>query len=151
MIINHHNDEQPDSIGGMQSMGILNALRTGDPRVDMVLAMLLPFVIQFMLHSASRAQAYLAKLSSRYFSSDPRYHERVISEETTRNEYGYVSSLDPDSHNGILLKALRHYLHSVVNLDVQGPRRAFDRAWLVEQDGYGGLCPLGRGGVGLGS
>ena len=35
-------------IDGLQTMGIVNALKTGDMRVDMVIAMCIPFLLRYL-------------------------------------------------------------------------------------------------------
>jgi hypothetical protein len=45
-------------MGGFQMMGILNALKTGDTRLDMLLAMCLPFVIRFLFDAVGRLEYF---------------------------------------------------------------------------------------------
>ena len=104
-------------MGGIQSMGILNALRTGDPTVDMVLAMSLPLVIKMLVQLATDLQAYLKQ--SHLWGHQAAMHERVIEQSSTRDSYGYINADNDDSQNTILLKAIRLYLHKKLNLDLR--------------------------------
>lgn len=108
-----------DGMGGLQTMGILNALKTGDARLDMILAMCLPFVIRFLFDAAGRLEE-LCRYDywKKWWSKRDTMHHRSISYRSTRNSWGGSSSLDPDSQNTILLKAIELYLHSKVDLNL---------------------------------
>jgi len=107
-----------EGMGGLQTMGILNALRTGDPTLDMLLAMLLPFVIRFLFGFTSRFEEILKKNFWKTFrKTEPAMHQRVIQYSASSNRYG-VSDAD-DSQNRVLQKAVQLYLHSQMNLDLQ--------------------------------
>jgi chaperone BCS1 len=105
-------------MGGLQSLGILNALRTGDPAMDMVLAMSLPLIIRLLIQVASDIQAYLKRLNI-WGRCNPNMHERIIVHSARRNTWGHVSSEDDDSQNTILIKAIRLYLFKVVKLKLR--------------------------------
>jgi chaperone BCS1 len=108
-----------DSMGGFQTMGILNALKTGDTRLDMLLAMCLPFVIRFLFDAVGRLeQLYRYDYWHKLWNRRDTMHHRTISYRSTRNPWGGSSSLDPDSQNTVLLKAIQLYLHSKVNLNL---------------------------------
>jgi chaperone BCS1 len=103
-----------DMLGGLHSMGILNALRTGDTRVDMVLALLFPFVVK-------QAMEWLAMLKDWITSGwvlPKIYDERTIVHKATKDRYGSSYS-DDDTQNTILLKAIQLYLHSQIKLDLK--------------------------------
>jgi chaperone BCS1 len=109
-----------DSMGGLQTMGILNALKTGDTRLDMLLAMCLPFVIRFLFDAVGRLEQFCHYdyWHAWWNSRRDTFHHRSITYRSTRNRWGGSSSLDPDSQNTILLKAIQLYLHSKVNLNL---------------------------------
>mmetsp|Transcript_3368 Transcript_3368/g.7041 ORF Transcript_3368/g.7041 Transcript_3368/m.7041 type:complete len:387 (-) Transcript_3368:1299-2459(-) len=89
---------------GIQTMGMLNALRTGDPRIDMILAMCFPFMLK------------------RFWIPQPThttYHERRIVHTTNHDRWGYGNDSGEDTQNTLLIKAIDMYLHSQVKLDLQ--------------------------------
>lgn len=98
---------------GLQSMGILNALRTGDPRVDMVMALLFPFMIQ----QAIQWFRILKDWITRDWSIQAAYEERTINHLTHKDRYGDSYS-DDDTQNTILLKAIQLYMHAKIKLDL---------------------------------
>ena len=104
-------------MGGIQSMGILNALRTGDPRIDMVLAMCFPFIVKFLLDSFRQVWQKIQDMLN--WSPDMGYHERRIVHKTNRDRWGGVSNDDEDTQNTILIKAIDMYLHSQIKLDLR--------------------------------
>ncbi len=106
-------------MGGLQSLGILNAMRTGDPVMDMLLAMCLPLVLRFLFQTLSEVQQYLMKLGWLWSSQEVKLHERVIIYATTQNSWGTVSSQDEDTQNTILIKAMKLYLHKVIQLNLR--------------------------------
>lgn len=112
-------EDENDFLGGMggfQSMGILNALRTGNPTMDMALAMSLPLIIRLLVQLFSELQEYF----KRYWLCDhTKSHERIIELASTRDQYGRVNSQEEDSQNTILMKAIRLYLHKVLQLDLR--------------------------------
>lgn len=108
------------SMGDLHSMGILNALKTGDTRLDMVLAMCIPFVIRFLYDAVGRLEQFCQyDYWRRWWNSRDTMHHRSISYRSTRNSWGGSSSLDPDSQNTVLLKAIQLYLHSKVDLKLK--------------------------------
>lgn len=111
-------DEFLGGMGSLQSMGILNALRTGDPTMDMVLAMSLPLVLKLLVQMLCEIQMWLKRMDL-LGSLDKRLHERSIVQATTRDRYGYSNTDDNDSQNTVLLKAIRLYLHKVVQLKLR--------------------------------
>jgi chaperone BCS1 len=114
-----HDHDFFDSMGGFQTMGILNALKTGDTRLDMLLAMCLPFVIRFLFDAVGRLEQFCHyDYWHKWWNSRDSMHHRTISYRSTRNPWGGSSSLDPDSQNTVLLKAIQLYLHSKVNLNL---------------------------------
>jgi chaperone BCS1 len=114
-----HDHDFFDSTGGLQTMGILNALKTGDTRLDMLLAMCLPFVIRFLFDAVGRLEQFCHyDYWHKWWNSRDAMHHRTISYRSTRNPWGGSSSLDPDSQNTVLLKAIQLYLHSKVNLNL---------------------------------
>ena len=104
-------------MGGIHSFGILNALRTGDPTLDMIMAMCLPLVLRLLMQIACEVRDKLERLYG--YRMITRMHERIIEQATTRNTWGGTSSTDSDCQNSILMKAVILYLHKVVQLDMK--------------------------------
>jgi len=106
-------------MGGLQTMGILNALRTGNPTIDLILAMCLPFLIRFLFGALGRLENFFSyERWEAWFRSRSEIHQRFITHRSTKNEWGGFSS-EEDSQNTVLLKAIRLYLHSQVKLDLR--------------------------------
>ncbi|KAL7578844.1 hypothetical protein ACA910_016064 [Epithemia clementina (nom. ined.)] len=103
-------------MGGIQSMGILNALRTGDPRVDMILAMCFPFLIKFLVDGFRELWKFVKEMLD--WKPDTGCHERRIVHKANRDRYGGVSS-DEDTQNTILIKAIDMYIHSQIKLHLR--------------------------------
>lgn len=92
----------------------MNALRTGDPRIDMVVAVGLPFILTALLKSSIHLLALVRSLSLWHFGM----HERVI-EHISNRSYGSLFAEDDDNQNTILIKAVRFYLDKVINLKLR--------------------------------
>lgn len=107
-----------DGMSGIQSMGIINALRTGDPALDMVLAMALPFLLKLLFQLFTEMTEYLRSLGL-WTQRQRAVYERIIVHKSTVNRWGSSNSTDGDSQNTILIKAIRLYLHKVVKLTLQ--------------------------------
>lgn len=113
-------DGSDHSYDGVSMLGMVNALRTGDVVLDMIIAMCAPIILRVLF-------AWLGKLDdvseweiwTWLFEKKPIEHERFISHTTSTNSYGDRSNIDEDVHNSILLKAIKLYLHKVVKLDLK--------------------------------
>lgn len=92
-------------------MGILSALRTGDPTIDMIVAMCLPFVIRFLFSLVER----VCNMNLNFKFKDKKLYFRTITYKSTTNYYGEVIT-DQDTNNSVLLKALRLYLNQVIKI-----------------------------------
>jgi chaperone BCS1 len=118
-------EESGFGMDGFQMMGIMNAFKTGDAQTDMLIAMCIPLILKFLFGFIN--QQLDEKLNVRKWiawwagDSSPEY-ERFVSHTTTRNYWGGTSSLDEDTQNSVLLKAIKLYLHQVVKLKL---RRAY--------------------------
>lgn len=114
-----NSDETPNMNGHhITTMGIVNALRTGNAQIDMVIALCLPFAINFLITSFKKVYEWALQrgfLAS--YKVSPKLDHRVITNKTTRDEHGeLITDTDDDTHNSALLKAIRLYLHNVVKL-----------------------------------
>lgn len=107
-------------MGGFQMMGIMNAFKTGDVQTDMLIAMVIPLLLKFLFGFIGQLDEKLnmQTLIKWWRGKSPEY-ERFISHSTTRNYWGGISSLDEDTQNSVLLKAIKLYLHQVVKLKLK--------------------------------
>jgi chaperone BCS1 len=121
----NYDDEKGGGFGtnGFQMMGIMNALKTGDVRVDMIIAMCVPFVLKMIFGWLGKVEdlmdleEWINWWNGRVVCE--REHERFISYSTIRNSWGSTSSVDSDSENSFLLKAVKLYLNQVVKLKLR--------------------------------
>ncbi|CAB9524454.1 Mitochondrial chaperone BCS1 [Seminavis robusta] len=94
-----------------QFMGLINALRTGDPTVDMMAAFLLPFLVQkAVTHVPHQLRRLLRYLMGKKKIVVRRYHRNIIYRTTQSN--GMRMSSDEDSFNTYLLRAIQLYVHA---------------------------------------
>lgn len=103
-------------LGGIQSMGIVNALRTGDPRIDMIMAMLFPFALKLLVDLARSVWQHIQ--NNMNWKPLSGLHERRIVHRANRNHWGDVTNDDEDTQNTILIKAIDMYLHAHKKLDL---------------------------------
>mmetsp|Transcript_26143 Transcript_26143/g.48201 ORF Transcript_26143/g.48201 Transcript_26143/m.48201 type:complete len:778 (-) Transcript_26143:77-2410(-) len=95
----------------VNAMGAINALRTGNVVLDMVIAMTIPVIFRSLFN-------FVAQVSDRFQRGDWRMDmllfwrkmiERTIDHKTTSNIWG-DSITDRDTRNNVLLKAIQLYL-----------------------------------------
>ena len=110
-------------MGGIQSLGIMNALKTGDPRTDMIVALCLPFALRYIIGCLKELKNYCSKeywVSWWWGDMLPAvYHERTISHTMHTDAYGDSSSADATNHNSVIIKAVRLYCHSMIDLKLK--------------------------------
>eukprot|EP00544_Gedaniella_sp_CCMP2646_P008106 CAMPEP_0202490972 /NCGR_PEP_ID=MMETSP1361-20130828/8196_1 /ASSEMBLY_ACC=CAM_ASM_000849 /TAXON_ID=210615 /ORGANISM="Staurosira complex sp., Strain CCMP2646" /LENGTH=736 /DNA_ID=CAMNT_0049120959 /DNA_START=316 /DNA_END=2526 /DNA_ORIENTATION=- len=121
---NHHDHSGLfDGMGGIQMMGIVNSLKTGDPTMDMIIAMCIPVVLRILFKLAERSEAFLnMERLLRFFRNTQKpknVHERFIEYKRARNSHGATISLDSDTQNPVLLKAIQLYVHHNCHLHLQ--------------------------------
>mmetsp|Transcript_118049 Transcript_118049/g.329044 ORF Transcript_118049/g.329044 Transcript_118049/m.329044 type:complete len:797 (-) Transcript_118049:94-2484(-) len=98
--------------GSLNAMGAINALRTGNVVVDMMIAMLIPVLFRIMFQ-------WMGDLSNKYYSGELRLDmlffwkgqliERTIEHKATQNLWGDTIT-DRDTRNNVLMKAIQLYL-----------------------------------------
>mmetsp|Transcript_1760 Transcript_1760/g.4319 ORF Transcript_1760/g.4319 Transcript_1760/m.4319 type:complete len:680 (-) Transcript_1760:144-2183(-) len=103
-------------IQSAQFMGLINALRTGDPTVDMVGAMVIPFVLQ---KAMQELPAGLRALLRRKQKEAKKKYTRTISYRSTQNVNGMKMDYDDDSFNLYLIRAMKMYLNKKCKLHLQ--------------------------------
>lgn len=100
----------------VQLLGMVNALKTGDPTVDILLVMVLPYLIsQF---SQDLLKFLKSLMRSKKKTCKPSF-SRTISYHTSRSAMsGATVCIDKDSYNLILIKAIQLFVHNHRKLDV---------------------------------
>eukprot|EP00588_Corethron_pennatum_P030582 CAMPEP_0194317894 /NCGR_PEP_ID=MMETSP0171-20130528/14576_1 /TAXON_ID=218684 /ORGANISM="Corethron pennatum, Strain L29A3" /LENGTH=758 /DNA_ID=CAMNT_0039074625 /DNA_START=403 /DNA_END=2679 /DNA_ORIENTATION=+ len=112
--------DHTDPMEAAQTMGIVNALKTGNITLDMLIAMCIPVFLRFAFSLATGLFSFTRTLDwSRWLTRHTRYYERTISQKTVRTAYGGVSSLDGDTKNSVLVKALQHYVDQECRLQLR--------------------------------
>jgi len=102
-------------LGGLQTMGIMNALKTGDVRIDMIIAMLIPIVLQYLFGMISNVNSSLFDLMAwrSWWRKRRSQYKRKLVYKFKRCTWGGNSSLDDsDVQNATLIKAIMLYLHN---------------------------------------
>lgn len=100
-------------MGGIQTLGILNALKTGNVHLDMIVAMCIPLFLKLLFSSAERLGGAVDWNFFHWFfyASLQKENERLIVYRATRSSWGGLTSMDTDTQNTVLIKAIRLYLH----------------------------------------
>jgi uncharacterized membrane protein len=107
------------STGGIQMMGIVNALKTGDPRVDMCIAMCIPLVLRLLFTFAERLREFLDwERFSKLWRRPRNVHERFIVHKRTSGSGNGTVTMDRDTQNPVLLKAIQLYICHKCNLNL---------------------------------
>ena len=98
-----------DEIHDIQLMGFMNAVRTGNPTVDMLVTILFPFILKFLLDGLGIIWKQVRDALKRKRNCSP---QRRIVYKSNRDVWGDVCNEDEDTQNSILIKAIDMYLHS---------------------------------------
>ena len=108
----------------IQSMGVVNALKTGNMHVDMLIAMCIPIFLRVMFSVVSGINVELIVEKYREWfrreEDDTDWYTRTIvhAEEKDRNNDTF-NSLDDDVKNEILIKAITMYLQHLKCVKLQ--------------------------------
>lgn len=108
-------------MNGLQAMGIVNALKTGDMWLDMIIAMMIPVAIQFILRCLGKIDEHILSrwdILSRWYEQRQNKHIRFIVHRSQRSAWGGTTNLDEDTRNTVLMKAIQLYLHHKCNLSL---------------------------------
>jgi mitochondrial chaperone BCS1 len=116
--------QNEDTFGsnGFQTMGIMNALKTGDVQADLIIAFCAPFVLKIFFSWLRKLEDIDISAWIEFFfgkEEDCTEYERFISHRTTTTSWGSRMNADDDTQNSVLLKAIKMYLHQVVQLHLQ--------------------------------
>lgn len=99
-------------VGGMDDMastvGVMQALRTGNPIVDMLIAMAVPMLFKMIMDSAS-GKNWSDMWRSIVFFWSP-YYTRDIEHKIVQTSWGGTFNQDRDLRNNVLIKAIQLYL-----------------------------------------
>ena len=103
---------------GFQMMGMMNALKTGDVHIDMIIAMCVPFLLRILFKWVGKFEELfdLENWAFLFKTKTKEPYQRFVSYSTTTNAWGQTYSMDADTQNAVLLKAIKLYLNQVVNL-----------------------------------
>jgi chaperone BCS1 len=101
---------------GIQMLGLMNALKTGDPTADAMIAMFLPVALTKLVHELGR---YGTKEQwwSRFKFLSKRCYKRSISYRTNAQGSNQNNSFHDDSYNCFLIKAIKLYMHRFCHFD----------------------------------
>jgi len=100
-----------DGLEGIQTVGIINALKTGNVALDMTIAMLIPIFIGSIFTSAAYFQKKILEINWRLlFSKKKKLYERYITHSTMTSVYSTTDLGAGDSQNEVLIKAIQLYL-----------------------------------------
>eukprot|EP00547_Thalassionema_nitzschioides_P015688 CAMPEP_0194231670 /NCGR_PEP_ID=MMETSP0158-20130606/322_1 /TAXON_ID=33649 /ORGANISM="Thalassionema nitzschioides, Strain L26-B" /LENGTH=732 /DNA_ID=CAMNT_0038964325 /DNA_START=71 /DNA_END=2269 /DNA_ORIENTATION=+ len=112
--------EEHNDLGGLQTMGILNALKTGNMQLDMLLAMCIPFILRYVFNLIENFSDYVDFTRFKtWWRSRHHKHQRYIIYKSSRNYWGGTTSVDDDTQNTVLIKAIQLYLHQAMNLNLK--------------------------------
>ena len=116
----HSDEEGGMDMGGIQTMGIIHAMKTGDVHLDMLVAMLIPIILRMLFRSVERFDnVFLRWWKALWIQAKTETYERTIVHRTTRTSWGSTNNLDDDTQNTILIKAIQLYLHHNCHLDMR--------------------------------
>lgn len=108
-----------EGVEGLQTVGIVNAMKTGNVLIDMTIAMLIPVFIGFMFTSITKIQNKLSEIEwTNFFRKKTKLYERFIQHSTMTNAYSTTDLGSGDSQNEVLIKAIQLYLdfHGLLKL-----------------------------------
>jgi len=101
---------------GIQSMGIVNALKTGNMHLDMIVAMCIPVILRLLFSALSgfSVEKVVENFKEWFFPEEEdntKWHSRTIVHVEEKDRHGSnFNSLDGDVKNEILIKAITMYL-----------------------------------------
>ncbi|CAB9496368.1 Mitochondrial chaperone BCS1 [Seminavis robusta] len=107
-----------ENIDGLQTMGILNAMKTGNVQLDLIIAMCIPLLIRFIFSNMESLKDGLFSngLWVQWWVRWRGYHERFLVSKSVTQTDSWSSnphtSLDHDTQNSVLIKAIKLYVHS---------------------------------------
>jgi len=101
-------------IHSAQFLGMVNAMRTGDPRTDMMIAMMAPVVLSFVIQKLlPKIHSWLTAWTKKC-QTKVSFHRRITCRFSITN--GARVNMDEDSMNVFLIKAIKLYVHNHCDL-----------------------------------
>lgn len=131
---------------GMQSIGIVNAMKTGNLHVDMVIAMCIPVILRllFSLLDKEKLDELVESLKEFFFpevEDSTVWCTRTITHVEEKGYYDDYCSLDDATENEILIKAITMYLHHLkcislqhAHLKLQSPNESYNNCYDSDSD-----------------
>ena len=120
------------NMDGLQTMGIVNAMRTGDPYMDMVVAMLIPLLIKLLFDFAKDFEKvftveFWRNLYRTWYDLTEDDSERILM---------YSTRTQSDNKNTLLIKAVLLYVNKVVKVDLKNANIDLTSPDDGQSDGY---------------
>jgi chaperone BCS1 len=106
-----------NAMHGVQFMGIINALKTGNPTLDMLVAMIVPVLLSKIFQEMSRRDIWTL-FGKKPAKKNPYQHSRSIVYRSTQAVSGAQINLDQDSQNLFLIQAVRLFAHKHCDIDL---------------------------------
>ena len=136
---------QADSMAS--SVGVMHALRTGNPIVDMLIAMSVPVLFKFAMDAVGRSD-WWEMINALLFFWSP-YYTRELEHKVTQNNWGHAFSPDKDQRNNVLIKAIQLYLddkkldYRNANVMLMSTKQESTSIW-ADSDDEGENTPAGK-------
>lgn len=117
------NGETAD-VDSLQMMGIVNALKTGNMQLDMLIAMCIPVLLRFMFSNFEYIKnlVFNNPFWCKWKKDKIKFHERFLESSLILETGGYYGStlttLDNDTQNSILIKAIKLFVNNKCNLQL---------------------------------
>ena len=127
-------------------MGMMGALRTGNMVVDMMIAMMVPYIFKLLMDLANGHG--IENLRAVIFFWSP-YHTRDIEHKILQTSWGGTVNQDRDLRNNVLIKAVQLYLdaHKIAyrnaNLQLMSTKQESSSIW-ADSDDEGENTPAGK-------
>lgn len=111
----------PNDMDGIQTMGIISALKTGNVHMDLMIAMCIPLILRFIFNNIENLteNVFSKEFWVQWYVKKRGFRERLLVSKSILQTDSWSSgqtSLDHDTQNSVLIKAIRLYIHSKVNL-----------------------------------
>lgn len=113
---------ETQNLEGLQMMGIVNALKTGNMQLDMLIAMCIPILLRFLFTNVESfgSTVFRKEFWIELWRKESRYHERFLESCTILDTGGYDGTnqtvLENDTQNAVLMKAIKLYVHNECNV-----------------------------------
>lgn len=131
-----NNQNGDNGLGGIQTMGLINSMKTGNVLVDMMLAMILPMFIGFAFSGLSNLQDIIKNIDWKHlFTKKKKIHERSISHSSVQTTWS-TTDLGGDSQNEVLIKAIQLYLDYKGILKLQNAKLELQQIGQKEEKNY---------------